>query len=134
MKTKRTSQYANELVAAYLYRMSISRVRACTYIYVHPRTCACGLKCNDVHVYLFFIFLCHFLFLALLTVQLHSERTCAYVGLCAYFSCTRMYVYSIINTQWCLPLKDRADYTHTNNARYSNGSSLPVEGLEIHDV
>ena len=71
MKTKRTSQYANELglprpdsarfehsggstsntkgepvftvfeklVAAFLYRMRISRVRACTCIhYVHPRT------------------------------------------------------------------------------------------------
>jgi hypothetical protein len=24
--------------------------------------------------------------------------------------------------------------THTNNAGYSNGSSLPVEGLEIIDV
>ena len=93
MKTKRTSQYANELVAVYLYRMRISRVRACTCIYVHP-------------------------------------QSYAYVGLCAYFSCTRMYVYSIINSMVlkCLPLKDRADYTHTNNARYSNGSSLPVEG------
>ena len=30
---------------------------------------------------------------------------------------------------WC-----RGDYTHTNNAGYSNGSSLPVEGLEINDV
>ena len=26
------------------------------------------------------------------------------------------------------------DHTHTNNAGYSNGSSLPVEGLEINDV
>ena len=25
-------------------------------------------------------------------------------------------------------------YTHTNNAGYSNGSSLPVDGLEINDV
>ena len=25
-------------------------------------------------------------------------------------------------------------HTHTNNAGYSNGSSLPVEGLEINDV
>ena len=32
-------------------------------------------------------------------------------------------------TYWC-----RGDYTHTNNAGYSNGSSLPVEGLEINDV
>ena len=32
-------------------------------------------------------------------------------------------------TYWC-----RGDYTHTNNAGYSNGSSLPVEGLEIVDV
>ena len=32
MKTKRTSQYANELVDVYLYRMRISRVRACTCI------------------------------------------------------------------------------------------------------
>ena len=33
-------------------------------------------------------------------------------------------------TYWC-----RGDYTRTNNAGYSNGSSLPVEEiLEINDV
>ena len=40
-----------------------------------------------------------------------------------------MYVHSMVLK--CLPLKHRGDYTHTNNAGYSNGSSLPVEGLEI---
>ena len=30
---------------------------------------------------------------------------------------------------WC-----RGDYTHTNDAGHNNGSSLPVEGLEINDV
>ena len=47
--------------------------------------------------------------------------------------CT-MFVHSMVLK--CLPLKDRGDYTHKqlNNAGYSNGSSLPVEGLEIIDV
>ena len=67
-----------KLVAASLYRMRISCVRACT--------CTCNLY----------------------THELTRMRNATY---------------------WC-----KGDYTHTNNVGYSNGSSLPVEGLEINDV
>ena len=70
------------------------------------------------------------------------EKVAAYLYIPhAYCSCTRMYykytcnVYTHKLIYACVMLPTGVEEnTHTNNAGYSNGSSLPVEGLEIIDV